>query len=172
MKIAHRAAAGVLTTILLAGGMSFSAATPAAAASCKTSSKTYYLSEAKVPMRLGHVTLRVQVCENSKGKITSSRGWSEDSTTAPAKLLGWTVGIRGAYQSTSSNQLVRWTATGKAQTCLLGKIPLCSFAEDFEVTGTYYSSKFMGPTPTPKGKVSFKSKCTNKHCKLKFNKKK
>ncbi|WP_149827266.1 hypothetical protein [Streptomyces tailanensis] len=171
MSIRRRVAAGALTGAVLAGGVAFTT-TPAAAAGCKTYSKTYYLSEAKVSTRIGQITTRVQICENSKGKITSSRAWSENSTTAPAKLLGWNLDYNKPYQSSKSSKIVKWAATGRAQTCLAGKIPVCSYAEDFKVTATYYSSRFVGPTPVPRGKVNFKPACTNKHCKLKFNKNK
>ncbi|MEU2794858.1 hypothetical protein [Streptomyces sp. NPDC007100] len=166
----RRAAAGILSLATLSAGMIFAGAAPASAAGgCRTFSKAYYPSEAKVSMRLGHVKMRVQICENKKGDITDSRAWSEESTTAPAKLLGWEIKFNTPYQSGKSKTVVTWTATGKAQTCLAGKIPVCSYAEDFKVTGTYYSSSFIGPVAGGKGKVHWKPKCVNKYCKLKFN---
>lgn len=121
-------------------------------------------------MRLGHVKMRIQVCENGKGDIVDSRAWGEDSTTAPAKLTGWKVQLNGPYQSLKSKTIIQWSATGKAQTCLAGKIPVCACGEDFKVSGMYYSSSFIGPVAGGKGKVHWKPKCTNRHCKLKFNK--
>jgi hypothetical protein len=167
----RRMGAGALALATLSGGLMFASATPASAAGgCRTFSQAYYPSEAGVSLRLGHVKMRIQICENKKGDITESRAWGEDSTTAPAKLTGWELKLNGPYQSGKSKTVHAWTATGKAQTCLAGKIPVCSYGEDFKITGTYYSSSFIGPVAGGKGKVHWKPKCTNKHCKLKFNK--
>ncbi|MFG2142239.1 hypothetical protein [Streptomyces sp. NPDC048650] len=168
---ARRIGAGALALGALSGGMIFASAAPAAAiGGCQTFSQAYYPSEAKVSMRLGHVKMRIQICENGKGDITDSRAWGEDSTTAPAKLTGWELKLNGPYQSGKSKTIVEWKATGKAQTCLMGKLPVCSYGEDFEVSGKYYSTSFIGPVAGGKGKVHWKPKCTNKYCKLKFNK--
>ncbi|MEU8569227.1 hypothetical protein AB0C51_12840 [Streptomyces pathocidini] len=168
----RRLSASALTVSTIAFGVSLTSAAPASAAGCKTWSKTYYLSEAKVPMRLGEIIMRIQVCENKKGYITDSRAWTEDSTTAPATLLGWNIKFNGPYQTGKSSVAVAWRATGRAQTCLAGKIPVCSYAENFAMEGSYYGSKFIGPVAGGKGKVHWKPKFTNKYCKLKFNNRK
>ena len=86
-------------------------------------------------------------------------------------MTGWEVKLNGPYQSGKSKTVVQWKATGKAQTCLMEKLPVCSYAEDFEISGTYYSSSFIGPVAGGIGAVEhWKPKCTNKYCKLKFNK--
>ncbi|MFG2489868.1 hypothetical protein ACGFSD_02140 [Streptomyces caniferus] len=140
--------AGALAVATISGGLMFTTAAPASA--------------------MGGC--RIQVCENGKGDIVDSRAWGEDSTTAPAKLTGWKVQLNGPYQSVKSKTIIQWSATGKAQTCLAGKIPVCGYGEDFKVSGMYYRSSFIGPVAGGTGKVHWKPKCTNKHCKLKFNK--
>ncbi|MFJ9466113.1 hypothetical protein [Streptomyces caniferus] len=146
MSKMRRMGAGALAVATISGVLMFTTAAPASAmGGCRTFSTTYYPSEAEVSMRLGHVKMRIQVCENGKGDIVDSRAWGEHSTTAPAKLTGWKVQLNGPYQPVKSKTIIQWSATGKAQTCLAGKIPVCGYGEDFKVSGMHHSSSFIGP---------------------------
>ena len=58
------------------------------------------------------------------------------------------------YQLGNSKTVASWKATGKAQTCLMGKLPVCSYAEDFEISGTYYSSSFIGPVAAERARYT------------------
>jgi RHS repeat-associated protein len=134
-------------------------------AGCKTFSKTYKVYEGGVSIQIGTVSLRVQVCVKSSGKISSSRGWSEGDEAGTASKLGWSLGINGAYESSSGTFYTNWAATGKGQVCFFKYTPVCGYQERFKLT-MKYGVKY-GPV-SGWYKPRWKAQCTNSKCKFRF----
>ncbi|MCM2388132.1 RHS repeat protein [Streptomyces albipurpureus] len=133
---------------------------------CRTHKRSYKVYEGGVPMQIGTVGMRVQVCTRGVD-ITSSMGSSWGDEAGAASKIGWSLSMHGAYKNVERFGWVQWKANGKGQVCMLKILPICGYQERFEIKMHYYTSGWFGPAPARKTPV-WKARCTNKGCGFRF----
>lgn len=138
-------------------------------AGCSTHSKSWYVSEGGVALRVFTITARGTACWNTQGALTSTNLTVGEWLTGPGKLAGWEVWERGGPYQVMWGNLSAWRQDGSVHLCI--PVPyfpnvLCSYTEDWRV-----GMQFIAPRANPSGHVVYKQSawCTNSKCALKFN---
>ncbi|MGW3558155.1 DNRLRE domain-containing protein [Streptomyces sp. NPDC000963] len=133
---------------------------------CRTYTRSYKVFEGGVPVQIGTVGMRVEVCTKNAG-ITWSSGSSWGDEGGAASKIGWDLSLHSAYRSVNRYAWHQWKANGKGQVCMLKILPVCGFQERFEMQMDYYTSAWFGYAPARNTAV-WNVRCTNKHCGFRF----
>jgi hypothetical protein len=172
---------------LLAGVLAFCAvvatslvAAPAASATtyCGTYTKTWYLSDGSVPVRLMVIRTHLEVCTNNYD-ITSTAESTEYSFTGPGILAGWQGSYGDAYRTGFTSSIGAWYhASGYLRDCMSHWTRLfCSLTESYFVNSSVVLTPILVIYPGP-GQLrigrrvftfSFTPHCGNSACRVRFN---
>jgi hypothetical protein len=126
-----------VTAVLLVASvvLSMASALPASAAtSCASSTRTYYLSDGSISLRVGWIRINVIACSDGRSLVSSSAS-TESGETGPGKSTGWEVHFAAPYLTSSTPSAANYQANGSLRECLYYHAPICSRSEGFRMTG-------------------------------------
>jgi hypothetical protein len=149
-----------------------------AATNCGTYSKTWYLSDGSVSLRIMSITTHLEVC-NSNGSVSASAESTDYSFTGPGITTGWVGSYGGPYRTNFDSGVGAWyTANGNLRQCASHwTAVLCGYTEAYFVNSSVVMQPMVVVNPGP-GQLkignrvftfSFSPHCGNSHCGVRFN---
>ena len=147
--LARRMVVLALGVVLAGSTVVISAPTAYAGTWCKTMSKTWYLSDGAVSLRLMTIRTYLEVCTDNRS-ITDASETTTYSFTGPAETLGW-VGsygpaVRSGFDASKSANV---RANGYLKDCPNHWVAvLCGYAENFFVNSSVTLRPIVVVSPT------------------------
>jgi len=92
-----------------------------------------------VKIKLGTISMQMEICLNRKGHITSSRAWTSDDEAGAAATLGWRIQFHGAARNSRSKAYHEWDTSGMARVCGF-QIFTCGYEDRFAMTVGFYGA--------------------------------
>ncbi|MDP9094877.1 MAG: hypothetical protein M3N95_18560 [Actinomycetota bacterium] len=149
-----------------------------AATNCGTYSKTWFLSDGSVSLRIMSITTHLEVC-NSDGSVSTSAESTDYSFTGPGISTGWVGSYGGSYRTNFDSASGGWyRANGNLRQCASHwTAVLCGYTESYFVNSSVVMQPMVvvraGPGQLKIGSrvftFSFSPHCGNSHCGVRFN---
>jgi hypothetical protein len=131
----------LLVLAMAVGMMALATPTAQAATYCGTYTKTWYLSDGSVSLRVAWIKTHLEVCSNNSSIVSTAES-VESGVTGPGTTAGFVVRYGLAYRTSSGSTSAHYTSNGSLKDCVPYFLTFCSRAENIFVN----SAVGMQPT--------------------------
>jgi hypothetical protein len=168
-----------LLTLAMTVGLPVAVAPSAQAATyCGTYSKTWYLSDGSISVRIMTIRTHLEVCTDNNSVVSSAEA-TDYSFTGPGIAAGWVGGYSAPYRTGFNSGSGAWyRADGSLRECASHwTAVLCGYTESYFVNSSVVMQPMVVIYPgssqlkigTRVFTFSFTPHCGNSYCGLHFN---